>query len=122
MIRTSELEPLLLAGGTVVDPHGGRIGDIKQIFLDDDSGLAVWVTVSTGRFGAPEALVPLIDAILSGTRIQVPYDRAKVRRAIPITAGAGLPSATEADRLYLFYGCSEASRAADPERRRLDSA
>jgi sporulation protein YlmC with PRC-barrel domain len=105
MIRTSEIETLLLTGGIVVDPSGAKIGDIKQIFLDDDSGQAAWVTVSTGRFGAPESVVPLIDGVLNGTEIQVPYDRNKVKQAVPITAGAGLPSAAEAARLYAFYGC-----------------
>jgi len=105
MIRTSEIETLLLTGGTVVDPTGAKIGDIKQIFLDDDSGLAAWVTVSTGRFGAPEAVIPLVDGVLHGTEIQVPYDRTKVRQAVPITAGAGLPTAAEAARLFVFYGC-----------------
>lgn len=105
MIRTSELEALLCHGGTVIDPVGDKVGEIQQIFLDDDSGQAAWVTVSTGRFG-PESLVPLCEGILYGTTIQVPYDRNKVKRAVLLTGSGGPPSMVEAARLYAFYGCS----------------
>jgi sporulation protein YlmC with PRC-barrel domain len=109
MIRTSEIETLLCVGGTVVDPCGDKIGDIKQIFLDDDSGRAEWVTVSTSRFGSVECVVPLAEGIADGTRIQVPYDRSKVKRAGLIIACAGPPSRAEALRLYAFYGCAGTS-------------
>lgn len=105
MIRTSEIETLLCNGGTVIDPVGEKVGDIVQIFLDDDSGQAEWVTVSTGRFG-PESLIPLREGALYGTTIQVPYDREKVKRAALLTDSGGQPSAVEAARLYAFYGLS----------------
>ena len=108
MIRTSEIETLLCRGGTVIDSIGEKVGTIQQIFLDDDTGQAAWATVTTGRFG-PEALVPLRDGVLYGTAIQVPYDRNKVKRAVLITGSAGPPSAAEAARLYVFYGCSDTS-------------
>jgi sporulation protein YlmC with PRC-barrel domain len=105
MIRTSEIETLLCTGGTVIDRVGERIGDIQQIFLDDATGHAEWVTVATGRFG-PESLIPLQDASLYGTTIQVPYDRNKVKRAVLLTGSTGPPSPIEATRLYAFYGCA----------------
>jgi sporulation protein YlmC with PRC-barrel domain len=112
MIRTSEIETLLCIGGTVVDPVGHKIGDIKQIFLDDDNGRAEWVTVSTSRFSGTESLVPLLEGIVDGTRIQVPYDRTKVKRAGLIIACAGPPTRAEASRLYAFYGCAGMSAPA----------
>ncbi len=90
MIRTSEIEALLCTGGTVVDPLGEKIGDIQQIFLDDDTGQAEWVTVTTGRFG-PESLVPLRDGVVYGTTIQVPYDRNKVKKGRSADQFAGFP-------------------------------
>jgi sporulation protein YlmC with PRC-barrel domain len=108
MIRTSEIETLLCNGGTVIDPIGEKVGDIQQIFLDDATGQAEWVTVLTSRFG-PECLVPLREGMLYGTTIQVPYDRNKVKRAAWITGSEGPPSPVEAARLYVFYGCSEPS-------------
>ena len=110
MIRTSEIETLLCSGGTVIDAVGEKVGAIQQIFLDDDTGQAEWVTVTTGRFG-PEALVPLRDGVLYGTAIQVPYDRNKVKRAVLITGSGGPPSPAEAARLYVFYGCTDPSTA-----------
>jgi sporulation protein YlmC with PRC-barrel domain len=106
MIRTSEIETLLCRGGTVIDSVGEKIGDIRQIFLDDLTGQAEWVTVATSRFG-PESLVPLREGAVYGTTIQVPYDRNKVKRAVLITASVGPPSPVEAARLYVFYGCGD---------------
>lgn len=103
MIRTSEIETLLCNGGTVIDRVGEKVGDIRQIFLDDNTGQAAWVTVSTSRFGL-ESFIPLRDGLLRGTTIQVPYDRDKVKRAVLITGSTGPPSPTEAARLYAFYG------------------
>ncbi len=108
MIRTSEIETLLCTGGTVIDSVGDKVGDIRQIFLDDLAGQAEWVTVTTSRFG-PECLIPLRDSVVHGTTIQVPYDRNKVKRAVLLTSSAGPPSVIEAARLYVFYGCGEAS-------------
>ena len=115
MIRTSEIETLLCTGGTVIDSVGDKVGDIQQIVLDDLTGQAEWVTVTTSRFGL-ESLVPLREAIVHGTTIRVPYDRNKVKRAVMITAAAGPPSAVEAARLYAFYGCSGTSTAHDQGR------
>jgi|tagenome__1003787_1003787.scaffolds.fasta_scaffold20823190_2 hypothetical protein len=112
MIRTSEIEALLCNGGTVVNPVGEKVGDIQQIFLDDATGQAEWVTVTTSRFG-PESLIPLRDAVLHGTTIQVPYDRNKVKRAGLLTGWAGPPSPVEANRLYVFYGCTDPSTSPD---------
>ena len=121
MIRTSEIETLLCSGGTVIDPVGEKVGDIQQIFLDDDSGQAEWVTVTTGRFG-PESLIPLRDGVvLHATTIQVPYDRNKVKRAVLLTDSTGPPSIVEAARLYAFYGCSGASSAEAEQHGRMES-
>jgi sporulation protein YlmC with PRC-barrel domain len=114
MIRTSDIEALLCTGGTVVDPAGEKIGDIKQIFLDDNTGQAEWLTVSTSRFG-PESLIPLRDGVVQGTTIHVPYDRNKVKRAVLLTNSDGAPTPAEAARLYVFYGCSTPATA-DPHR------
>jgi sporulation protein YlmC with PRC-barrel domain len=110
MIRTSEIETLLCTGGTVIDRLGEKVGDIQQIFLDDATGHAEWVTVAASRFGS-EALIPLRDGVLYGTTIQVPYDRNKVKRAVLLTGWAGPPSPAEATRLYVFYGCADPSTA-----------
>jgi sporulation protein YlmC with PRC-barrel domain len=115
MIRTSEIEALLCTGGTVIDPVGDKVGDIQQIFLDDLTGQAEWVTVTTSRFG-PESLVPLREAAVRGTTIQVPYARNKVKRAVLITASAGPPSAVEAARLYSFYEVGEPPSTTDQGR------
>ena len=40
-----------LIGRTAVDPDGSKIGEIGQIYLDEQTGQPLWVTVTTGMFG-----------------------------------------------------------------------
>ncbi|WKG09796.1 PRC-barrel domain-containing protein [Nocardia sp. PE-7] len=50
-----------LIGATVYDDHGDKIGKVKQIYLDNNSGSPTWAAVSTGLF-SHDSLVPLAGA------------------------------------------------------------
>jgi uncharacterized protein YrrD len=39
-------------GRTAMDTEGSKVGKIEQVYLDDTTNEPVWVTVSTGLFGA----------------------------------------------------------------------
>ncbi|MFR9751783.1 PRC-barrel domain-containing protein [Nocardia sp. 004] len=51
----------MLIGSSVYDPGGAKIGKVKRVYVDNNSGLPTWVAVSTGLF-SPDALVPLAGA------------------------------------------------------------
>ncbi|QCB95203.1 PRC and DUF2382 domain-containing protein [Cellulomonas shaoxiangyii] len=104
MIGTSDIQGILAGGGTVVGTDGEKIGKVGQIFLDDRTGDAEWVTVSTGLFGKAESFVPLDRATVRGDEIVVPYDKAKIKDAPRVDDSDGHLSASEEAELYRYYG------------------
>jgi uncharacterized protein YrrD len=42
-------------GRMAVDSEGGKVGKIGQVYLDDQTGQPVWVTVTTGMFGGRQS-------------------------------------------------------------------
>ena len=48
-----------IEGATAYDNSGEKIGRIGQVYVDEESGEAGWVTVSTGLFGLSESFAPL---------------------------------------------------------------
>ncbi|HEV7652633.1 MAG TPA: PRC-barrel domain-containing protein [Actinophytocola sp.] len=56
----------------VVDPRGEKIGSVKQVWLDGQTGEPVWASVHTGLFGLRETFVPLQRAELHDGQVQVP--------------------------------------------------
>jgi uncharacterized protein YrrD len=65
---------------TMVDPAGGKLGAITDIYLDGDAGQPEWATVTTGLFGTKATFVPLAQAQATGDSVQVPYDQDQLRR------------------------------------------
>ena len=92
-----------LTGATVYDNDGDKIGSVGQVYLDTDTGAPEWVSVKTGLFGTKESFVPLNSATLSGDRVEVPFDKAKVKDAPQVEADGALSPAEE-DELYSYYG------------------
>jgi uncharacterized protein (TIGR02271 family) len=90
-------------GRTMVDPAGSKVGTIADIYLDDDTGQPEWATVTTGLLGTKQSFVPLAQAQAVGDRIQVPYDKDRVKSAPGIHAEAQLSQDDEA-KLYRHYG------------------
>jgi uncharacterized protein (TIGR02271 family) len=101
MIGESQVQSLI--GATAYDPSGDKIGKIGQIYYDDDSNQPKWATVSTVLFGTNETFVPVQDAELSGDRVTLGHDKAKIKDA-PNIAEDGHLSPDEEQQLYRYYG------------------
>jgi uncharacterized protein (TIGR02271 family) len=69
------------------------------------------LTVHTGFFGTKETFVPVQGADVSGDRVTVAYDKAKVKDA-PNIAEDGHLSPEEEQQLYSYYGVDWGSGAA----------
>lgn len=104
MLSTDQAQQLLGGGGNVVDNDGDKIGNIGQIFLDDQSGRPEWVTVKTGLFGGGESFVPLRESEVVGNDVRVPYGKDKVKDAPRISDSDGHLSEEEEGTLYRYYG------------------
>lgn len=103
MISTEQIHELSQTGGTVTGADGEKIGKVGQVFLDDHTGEAEWVTVHTGLFGMSESFVPLTDASVVGDTLSVPYDKQMVKDAPRIDAADELSQSDEQE-LYGYYG------------------
>ncbi len=87
----------------VFDMHGTRIGPVGQVYLDDQTKMATWITVKTGLFGLKETFTPLSRAIIERGKVTIPYDAQLVKGAPRVDPDKHLDAAEEAE-LYAHYG------------------
>jgi uncharacterized protein (TIGR02271 family) len=91
-------------GHDVVDPSGDTIGEIADIYLDEQTDQPEWLAVRTGLFGRRLSFVPLAEAQPSGDYVAVPYTKDQVKDAPHVDPDEGLLSEAEEARLYEHYG------------------
>src|SRR6478752_1671096 len=88
-------------GRDVLDSGGERLGGVREIYLDRETGHPEWVLVDvendTARF------VPLADAEVGSATIRVAHSASQIRSAPGIGAEAQIDQAEER-RLYAHYG------------------
>jgi hypothetical protein len=101
-IRNEDVHLIATGSGEVRSSTGERIGDIGQVYLDNETGEPNWVTVKTGLFGTQESFVPLGQAEANGANVTVPYDKDTIKNAPRLDAGGSL-SPEEEKRLYSYY-------------------
>jgi uncharacterized protein (TIGR02271 family) len=99
---SQQLDPTTVAGRTAVDADGNKIGNIEQIYLDDQTGQPSWVTVSTGMFGTRQSFAPLFDAQDTGDSVRLGVTKDKVKDA-PNVDDDGHLSPDEERALYDYY-------------------
>jgi PRC-barrel domain/Domain of unknown function (DUF2382) len=90
-------------GRVMVDHESNKIGEIVDIYLDNETGRPEWAVVRTGLFGMRSTFVPLADAREVGDELQVPHRRLQVKEAPNIEPDGRLSEAEEAE-LYRHYG------------------
>lgn len=108
--RTADDETLFeaISRATVRDRDGNRLGKVGQLFLDDQSGRASWITVRTGLFGTSETFVPLQGSSFDDDVLTVDYDRDTISDAPRIDPEGHLDPGDE-DALYEHYRISGAT-------------
>lgn len=100
-------------GRTVFDRQGHKIGDISDIYYDDQTGRPEWMTVSTGWFGTKAQFVPIAGTSARGDDVVVEYDKDLIKAAPAVDVDDAHLSEDEERRLYHHYGFD--GDAADPE-------
>jgi sporulation protein YlmC with PRC-barrel domain len=92
-------------GRVMIDRDGDKIGEITDIYLDNETGRPEWTVVRTGLFGMRSSFVPLAQAteVADGGQVRVPYEKAQVKDA-PSLDPDGQLSAAEEVQLYRHYG------------------
>ena len=99
-------------GRVMIDRAGQRIGEITDIYLDNETGRPEWAVVRTGLFGLRSTFAPLAEATDVGDQVQVRHDRTQVKDAPNIEPDGQLSAAEEAE-LYRHYGLDYDAVVAD---------
>ena len=90
-------------GRVMVDRDSNKIGEVVDIYLDNETDRPEWAVVRTGLFGLRSTFVPLADAREVGDELQVPHQRLQVKQAPNIDPDGQLSEVEEAE-LYRHYG------------------
>ncbi|WP_199517207.1 DUF2382 domain-containing protein [Nucisporomicrobium flavum] len=110
MITQADLQ--YLNGADVYAPDGTKIGSAGQVYLDDRTGAPKWVSVRTGLLGTKESFVPLEKATLADNRLEVPFDKTRVKDAPRVDDDRDL-SPADADKLHTYYGLGSGRDSGD---------
>jgi stress response protein YsnF len=90
-------------GQDLIGGDGERIGEINDIYMDEETGQPEWFAVRTGWFGKRLSFVPIQGANWTESAISVSYDKAQVKNA-PHAEPDGQLSQDEEAALYAHYG------------------
>jgi uncharacterized protein (TIGR02271 family) len=90
-------------GRVAYGSDGEKIGQIKEIYQDDQTGKPEWALVSSGLFGMRSHFVPLAGAQPTGEDLQVSATKDQVASA-PSIEGDGELSEAEERTLFEHYG------------------
>ncbi|MDV8002243.1 PRC-barrel domain-containing protein [Rhodococcus sp. IEGM 1408] len=101
MTLKDQLDALL--GATVFDSTGTKIGAVRQVYVDDDSGKITFATVSTGIFSS-DAIVPLHGARLLDDELHVDHTRSVIRDSPRPDHTEDALTAAQEVKLLEYYG------------------
>ncbi|NYH79192.1 hypothetical protein FHR84_002526 [Actinopolyspora biskrensis] len=96
-----------LLGIQVRDQDGERIGRVGDVYVDDTSHRADWVTVRSGPLGMRENFAPLHGAVLSRGHLLLVFSKRQVRTAPNVDVEHGHLSNRDGRRLYEHYGVDD---------------
>ena len=100
MTTTEDLQNM--QGRTAVDIEGAKLGKIGQVYVDDQTGQPLWVTIATGMFGTKESFAPLYGSRADGDDLQLAVTKAMVTGAPSVEADGHIEE-SENDALYDYY-------------------
>jgi hypothetical protein len=101
MITTEAIDSII--GADALDEQDDRIGEVGQVYVDEETDRPTWVSVRLGLLSGAEVLVPLEDAEWDERSLHLAVERRLAREAPrkemdePLTVG-------EEERLYSHYG------------------
>lgn len=100
MTTTEELQSM--EGQTAVDVNGAKLGKIGQIYVDDQTGQPLWVTITTGMFGTKQNFAPLYGSRSDGGDLHLAVTKDMVTGAPGVEAGGHIED-SENEALYTYY-------------------
>jgi hypothetical protein len=101
MIRTDDIGSMI--GADALDAQQDRIGEVSQVYVDEQTDHPTWVSVRLGLLSGAEVLVPLDDAEWDERSLHVAVERRAAREAPRKEMDEPL-TVEEEERLYTHYG------------------
>ena len=112
MQETLTIERLDTMRGTpVMSSDGDTIGNVEEIFYDEQTRQPEWIGIGTGFFGTKRVLVPVQGADVRDDAFYVPYSKDQVKNS-PDVDSDEISQATEAE-LYSYYGLPYSEQRSD---------
>lgn len=97
---------------TAFDSTGEKLGAVKEVFVDDNSGQPTFVEVGHGLFGMSSSIVPLRGHTLSGEDLKLAFSKDRIQDAPDLDVNNALTPADQ-NRVYEHFGLTG---TADTER------
>lgn len=97
-----------LFNATAYDKSGDKLGDVKEVFVDDRTGQPTFVEVGHGLFGMSSSLVPMRGHRFEGDKLNLAFDKDRIKDAPELDAEKGL-TPEEEQRIYAHYGVDSAA-------------
>jgi len=94
-----------MRGQPVYDSEGEKIGDVEEIFYDQQTRVPEWIGIGTGFFGTKRVLVPVQGAQVSDDGLMVAYSKDKVKDSPDIDEDE-ISSECESE-LAAYYGTGQ---------------
>lgn len=85
-----------------VGSDGSKIGNVGQVYLDEQTGQPLWVTVTTGMFGTRQSFAPVYGSRLDGDQVVLAVSKDLVKDA-PNIDDDGRIDEGEQDPFYQHY-------------------
>ncbi|SDS85154.1 DUF2382 domain-containing protein [Corynebacterium timonense] len=92
-----------LASATAYDVDGDKIGAVKDVYVNDNSGQPDFVAVSHGLFGGSDSIVPLRGHTLRDGELHLAFPKDRVKDA-PDLAEDGHLTQEDQEAFYRHYG------------------
>jgi uncharacterized protein (TIGR02271 family) len=100
-----------MRGAPVYDADGDKIGEVEEIFYDQETGEPEWIGIGTGFFGTKRVLVPTAGASPTADGLTVGYSKDQVKDSPDIDSDE-ISQETEQE-LYAYYGLGYSERRSD---------
>lgn len=100
-------DPEQLQGRTIYSSENEKVGEIDEVYLDDQTGKLEWARIGVGLFGMKNILVPAGSLTEDGDGLRAPYSKEMIKDA-PSVDGDYISPAQESE-LYRYYGLDSAS-------------
>ena len=109
-----------LFNATAYDKNGEKLGDVNEVFVDDQSGQPTFVEVNHGLFGMNSSLVPLRGHDFSGDDLKLGFSKDRIKDAPDFDSDKPLNPEAQSD-IFKHYGLENAHDVTDYKDSNLDS-